>query len=595
MKKNKIIIVLIISFIFGINNLFSEDFIIKAMKDEIDRTMKSLTVESLQKPYFVEYTIKFNGDYDIKSTLGVLSDSNENHNITLTVGIRVGSYKFDNSNFFDFGLSFFGSGDNEEVFKNRTIPLEADYNLLRRELWLATDAAYKQASEIYSKKVAALQNVLRKDTTWDFLPEPPETNIEAVPNIPDEKINIDFGKWISEMKNISKVLCDYPEINISSVGFEYLPKTIYYLNSEGMKYVKNEYFSGFEAVAATQSNDGMPLAAHFSSYSLKPAQLPSEDSLIHGVRNMADNLRNLLKAPTLDDSYSGPILFDGEAAAEIFAQIFAPCLVAQRAALTEQGQQDDDRYSAFQSKIGGRVLPEFLSVNAIPKTKHIFGTETIGSYLIDDDGIPAEDVTLVKDGYLKTLLSSRVPTKRIRQSNGSKRGGAAMLNIIELSSDEKHSKDEKELVERMLKLCKDRELPYGIIVKNIINQNILYTSLYRLASLDAMNINPREQNFAIFEAYKIYPDGTQELIRGVNGKGFTVQSFKDILEIGKKPYVLNYLAPSVTSSYVSGGSSYIGSTIITPALLFEDGEIKPIEGDFPKLPFVTSPLSEEKK
>jgi hypothetical protein len=95
-------------------------------------------------------------------------------------------------------------------------------------------------------------------------------------------------------------------------------------------------------------------------------------------------------------------------------------------------------------------------------------------------------------------------------------------------------------------------------------------------------------------ASKVYPDGREELIRGVEVKGITTQSFKDIIKVGKDNYILNYLAPSVVSPFITGGSQYIGSTIITPSFLLEDGEVKPIEDDFPKPPFLANPLSKTK-
>jgi hypothetical protein len=98
----------------------------------------------------------------------------------------------------------------------------------------------------------------------------------------------------------------------------------------------------------------------------------------------------------------------------------------------------------------------------------------------------------------------------------------------------------------------------------------------------------------LIEVYKVYHNGKEELIRGVEAKGLSVQSFKDILNVGKSEYVLNYLAPSITSPYMSGGSAYVGATMIVPDLLFEDGEIRPVESDFPKPPILTNPLSEKK-
>ncbi|MDQ1265343.1 MAG: hypothetical protein QG635_493, partial [Bacteroidota bacterium] len=503
-------------------------------------------------------------------------------------GVRVGNYKFDNTNFFDVSLGFFGSGDDEESFKQRQVPVNMDYNSFRRELWLSTDAAYKQSAEILSKKEATIKNRLRKDTTDDFLKITPEKKYDTIP-IP----SIDLKKYENLCRDISAIFNKYPEISISTVGIEYLPKRVYYVNSEGMEYIKTELYIGLEVVAATQAKDGMPLANIYSCYGLTPSDLPTADSLQRAVEFAAKKLVEELSAKQLEESYSGPVLFEGQAAAALFGQVFAPNLVAQRAAMTESGVQENDRYGAFQSKIGGRVLPEFMSVNAYPTKLKYNGVPLAGYYKIDDDGILAKDILLVENGYLKNLLSSRVPTRRVRQTNGHRRGGAPMISNIVMNSDAEHSKSRKELTEKMLKLCMDRELPFGIIVRKAMDLNIMYTTLYRL-SYGSYPVGSYSGKIALLEAYKVYPDGREELIRGIEAAGFTAQSFKDILFTGKSEYVNNYLAPAVVSPFVSGGSQYVASSVSVPDLLFEDGEISIIESDFPKPPILSNPQMEMK-
>ena len=84
-------------------------------------------------------------------------------------------------------------------------------------------------------------------------------------------------------------------------------------------------------------------------------------------------------------------------------------------------------------------------------------------------------------------------------------------------------------------------------------------------------------------------DRRDEVFRGGQLSGVSAQSFKDIINVGKKPVVMNYLAPSVTSSFISGGAGYIPSSIVAFDLLFEDAEVKSPEGDFNKPPFVSKP------
>ncbi len=581
LKKTVLLLVLIISSV----SLNANDEILRAMRDEIKRSMDELKLEDLQKPYYIEYTVTKSSSFVLKSQLGSITEETDDIRTTLDVQVRVGDYKFDNTNFFDVGLSFFGSTDDEERFTRRQVAGEPDYKSLRRDLWLATDAAYKRSAELLAKKEAALKNRMRTDTTHDLLKVNPEKNyyLQEIPVFEKQK-------HISILNKLSAVFAEYPGIISSSVGMEYLPKEIYYVNSEGMEYTKTELFTGLEIVAYTQANDGMPLVNYFTAYGKTPADLPISDSLVSAAKHTALKLNELKSAPVLELPYAGPVLFIDNAAGEVFAQAFAPNLVAQRFPLTEQGIQENDRFAAFQNKVGGRVLPEFFNVEAIPLEKSFADSPLAGSFSLDDDGIKASKVSLVIGGYLKALLNDRVPTRRVRESNGHKRAGSAMLSNIRLQAGKEYSVSYDSLKSKMIKLCKDRELEYGIVVKRILNQNIMMTTLYSLTYGEFQY--PRGNGkLAVVEAYKIYPDGKEELIRGCEGAAFNVQTFKDIILAGNEYYVYNYLAPAVISSFISGGSPYLGTSVIVPDLLFEDAEISTINEDFKRPPIIESPLS----
>jgi hypothetical protein len=585
MKRIVLVLVLLMNFLLVINA--SADDILNAMRDEIKRSLNELRMENLQKPYYIEYTLTVQNSHNLKATLGAITEDESDKAAVLNVSVRVGSYDFDNTNFFDFGFSIFGSADDEENYRRRMVPVNLDYSSLRRELWLATDAAYKQSLEVYTKKEATLKNRMRKDTLYDFIQMPAEFNIDST-QIPQ----FDKVKFTELVKKASAMFLAYPQIQSSGVTLEYIPQTVYYVNSEGREYIKNELYTGYEVAAIGQSEDGMPLVDYYSAYSTNPEYLPANDSLIKAAEGVALKLSKILNAPVLSESYSGPILFEQQAAAELFAQIFAPNLVSQRQSLTESGMQDGGKFFAFQSKIGGRVLPEFMSVTDDPTIPAMGSTILTGKTNIDDQGVKAQRVELVKSGYLKSLLSSRVPTKRIKASNGHTRGGGTLFSSMFVTADISKALSNTELKKKMMQLCKDRELPFGIIVRKVMNQNILFTTMFRLSMGDIRAMRT-DGKVGIIEAYKVYPDGREELLRGVEGNGFGTQNFKDIIFTSDKAYVLNLLAPSVQSSFITGGSQYVAASIVSPDLLFEDGEIKPVEDDFPKPPIIKSPLGQK--
>ena len=50
--------------------LFANEAILKAMRDEMNRTMKELKIENLDKPYYVEYSLSMKQSYEAKAKMG---------------------------------------------------------------------------------------------------------------------------------------------------------------------------------------------------------------------------------------------------------------------------------------------------------------------------------------------------------------------------------------------------------------------------------------------------------------------------------------------------------------------------------------------
>lgn len=560
--------------------------IFRAMRAEIDRTLRELRLGDLARPYYVEYSLTLRRRVGTHAALGSTLDVDTGTVALLTTRVRVGDTTFDNTNFFDVSLGFFGSSDDEEVYRNRRIPFQLNEETLRRELWLATDACFKQSVEIYAKKQAAVTNRTRTDTTQDFRLLPAERHVD----VRHADVRVDVDAWRSSIATASAAMRSFPSIQASRVGFECVPEEFFYCNSEGRTAHKIDVFSGVEMVAVSQAADGMPIGMTYAAYGITPSDLPTASTIASAAARVARLLDSVRVAPTIE-AYSGPVIFEGQAAGALLGQFFMPNLCAQRTPLSDGGFSTNDRNMAFQNKIGARVLPEFLSVKATPSRERQGSVALAGHYEIDDEGMHAQDVAVVDKGYLRALLSTRVPTKRVKNSNGHQRGGGPMPSVMELTNvDAKRRLNASALKTRMLKLVKDRELPYGILVRTALDQNLLMTGIFPLAGMD-YPIPQGEDKLGLLEVYRVYPDGREELIRGTELAGMSVPLFKDILATGTTTYVHNYLAPSVAPSFMTGGSAFTISTVISPDLLFEDVEIRPVEGDFANPPFLPNPIS----
>ena len=128
----------------------ADDVVMKAMHDELDRSMQMLRLEQLEKPYFISYHVQEKTVLDTSATFGGLLAGGVSRVRFLVVQVRVGDYQRDNSNFMTDPPKENG------LEENIILPIDDDYQELRRQIWLATDAAYKSALEILSRKRAAL-------------------------------------------------------------------------------------------------------------------------------------------------------------------------------------------------------------------------------------------------------------------------------------------------------------------------------------------------------------------------------------------------------------------------------------------------------
>src|SRR5881396_2507466 len=72
------------------------DVVMKAMQDELARSVSSLRLKDLDKPYFIEYEIADVDSFTVSAAFGGLLYQNRDRGRGLSVDVRVGSYDFDN-------------------------------------------------------------------------------------------------------------------------------------------------------------------------------------------------------------------------------------------------------------------------------------------------------------------------------------------------------------------------------------------------------------------------------------------------------------------------------------------------------------------
>ncbi|HTZ31242.1 MAG TPA: metallopeptidase TldD-related protein [Methylomirabilota bacterium] len=572
------------------------DHTMQAMKDEMARAKSRLELaippsNQPVKPYYIEYRLLDMDIREVTAEFGALLGTNHSRSRIMNVEARVGDYKLDSSNFIsDEGFrGFIGS--------QGTVGIDRDYNSLRQDLWIATDQAFKEAVETYSRKQAYLSSLARPSDIDDF------SKVEVVQHV-EPLANSDWSgrNWEQEARDTSAALRAFPQIYESRVTYYLVYTTEYLLTSEGTEMRSNHSFAAIEAGMNTLADDGTQVNHFYSTYAPAPVGLPSADAVRKALNVAGTELMGMRAAAPATD-YTGPVLFEARAASALLAAVFGPSLSGARPPVAFQPVVDQlmsslGGRSDWSGKVGSRVLPASVTLIDDPLAKDYKGTPLIGSYTIDEEGVPAEKVTLVANGILKDLLMSRRPGPDFEKSNGHGRASfladpkPTMSNLLFSSTDEV-SKDE--MKKKFVDACKAEKLDYCLVIRQMDNPSISLMHQDDFSELLASFGGNAATDRLPLVVYKVYPDGREELVRGARITGFNTRSLRNISAIGNDDYVYNYLQNQTTGvsgtalSAFGNGQNGLPASVVAPSLLFEEVEIRGARGEPKRLPLLPEP------
>ena len=573
----------------------AEEAITRAMRDELARSMKKLQLENLDKPYFVSYRLVETSRCSAAASFGALINSfceppaTAPRNRSMSVEVRVGAYERDNTNFF---APMNAAGVIRQLLPGGGVatPIDDNYDEIRRQLWIATDSAYKNALDNYAKKKAALEHRTRpRDTAPDFSHEDVVTDTEN-----EAPINWDRQQVEGTVKALSAIFRETSGVDHAEVTLDATVWNTYYVNSEGTSYTRHKSFVELRTAADTQATDGMPLADFDVVYGRSLAELPSRDDLTKRVRSLADRLTALRKAELMD-RYSGPVLFEGEAAAELFLQAFGSAVTGTPRTVVDDLRLEGifQNNGGFADKIGSRVLPDFLTLKDEPAARDFHRAPLFGSYQVDDDGVKAGETTVIDKGILQALLHTRALIPDTTHSTASRRSNGAMPSNLLFSTE--RTMTGEQIKSELVRLIGQRHKEFGILVRRMGNQQLMASlSRTRIVLFNGSNAPGSISVQPVLEAYKVFPDGHEEPLRNLDIHGLTLDAFRNILAVSEPstiytaPVMILNRSPLGIVSFLQPGGPTVVSTN-APSMLFEDMTLERPTGDVPIPPFSGHP------
>lgn len=538
-----------------------ESPVITAMEEEMQRSMVKLQLESFERPYYISYSINELKNITLRASYGALLTDSDSDSRYISVDVRVGDYRFDNT---PNDVSFFRFPDSFDLFTRglRRAPLDDDLDAVRQRLWLLTDTRYKQALDALNRKKGELINkVEEEDRPDDFSREEPSVVIK-----PLKMLDLNREAWIENVKDVSELFKPHPNILTSDVSMSANLRNQFMINTEGSKIQLSDYTFSISVSADAKCEDGMTVS-HIKTWKASSiADLPTREDLLQGTADLIDELKALREAEPATP-YSGPAIVLNSAAGVFFHEALGHRLEGHRLRNELEGH-------TFKGKMGEKVIPEFLSVYDDPNITDFEGTPLYGHYDYDQEGVDAQRVELVTDGVLSGFLMCRLPTKDISNSNGHGRSDAFSRPVSRMGNLFVETNDPKsydELVQQLVDQCREQGKEYGLIFEKMTGGET-NTSGFGIQSLRCRPLVVR----------KLYIDDLRtELVRGVELIGTPLNILENVIAAGDDPAVFN--------GACGAESGYIPVSAIAPSILISKIEIQKTNQESSRPPILPPP------
>ena len=535
----------------------SSPSLISILTGELNREFGVLKAHADPPPYYMAYEVTDEETDSASATLGALVDNLHNHARGLDTTIRVGSPQFDN----------YHPYKNSQIRFTTLTPLSLsdDPNQIRRVLWSQSENVYRLASRrLLQLKTDEQLLAEQNDKDADFSLETPHT-FSRLP----ETYPYDMNAWAQKLRLWSAEFKKHPRILGSQVSFAAQHEIRTFVNTEGSEIQLGRNLFRIEINGLTLASDGMDLQSAATIEASDPAHLPPDNAVQAKVRDVAAKLDALVDAPPAEPIFC-PAILSGRASAVFFHEIFGHRIEGNRQKNVEEGQ-------TFTKMLGQQVLPSFISVKFDPTMRTYNGSDLIGYYEFDDEGVSARPVTVVEGGVLKTFLLSRSPVGDFKTSNGHGRrqpGFEVVSRQSNLIVESSKQLSNAELRARLIEEIKRQQKPYGLYFEDVSSG---YTTTGR-RGLQAFTVVP-------LVVYRVFPDGRpDELIRGVDIVGTPLASFQKIIATSDRSEIFN--------GYCGAESGSIPVSAVSPAILVSEIETQKKQNSQQKLPLLPRPEGE---
>jgi len=513
--------------------------ILDVMKAENERELAALGQQK-EPAYYLAYQLVEQRVVSLDSEGGALVTDNDDTIRNLDVEVRVGKPEIDNTR----ALADDGNGLNTPLTRRGIVPFGDDKQALSSALWLETDRRYREAVNALGYVRQDLSTLKTRIVAPDFSHEAAEVHVEA-----PVKLEFDKARWVERLKRCSARALR-GQATRGSCGVVFQQTIAYLVNSEGSQIQTSWTNAQLSVSAGVKADDGMNLARLEQRFGRTPADLPPDTEVDKMIATVTGDLDALHDAP-LAEPYVGPAILEGRAAGVFFHEVFGHRIEGHR-------QKDLTSGQTFASYIGKDIAPDWLSVYDDPEIVTLNGMQLNGFYRYDDEAVRARRVSLIDHGKLVGFLMGRNPIPGFGHSNGHGRRSPGLPPVarqgnlvVEVARSVQRNDLEKMLIEEI----KRQRRPYGMIFTDI-SGGFTNTSAF---APQAFKVNP-------VMAYRLYPDGRRELVRGIDISGTPLVALQSIRAASREIETFNGVC--------GAESGWVPVSASAPSLLLEKIEVE---------------------
>ncbi len=525
---------------------------IRVARKELERAMTRMRAPGFPRPYFISYMVRDEERWRIRGKYGSLKSATRDRSRNAFADVRVGSYRSDHVR--DGGLV--DNDKDAESYGYVDLPYSNDGDGLTHGLWLLTDARYREAVEAWLEK---------KSRSLTFIDSGQRLNAfeRREPSVdrgwsPFPEVDVDL--WSGYVKRVSALIKRYADIKDSYVEFEADHVCRNFVSSEGACRVQCHAIWSLDCYLWLLSEKGDAHPWTLKYIVADPSELPTESKLKAEIRKAVARVREISRATPVR-SFCGPVLLEPGPAGLLMHEAVGHRLEGSRLMSSGEGQ-------TFRDSIGELVLPEFLSLRDDPRMRTFEGRSLVGHYRFDDEGVDAQDARLIVDGKLERFMGTRVGHRRGHHSSGHARSCYHERPISRMGVTVVEARDglsDRQIKKALVDEIRRQDAPFGVRVIEASSGETATDSYNFQAFLGEINL-----------AAKVYPDGTEEWIRGVNFIGTPLNAIRSIIAAGKRLHVDN--------AFCGAESGYVPVSTICPALVVSELELQS-KPDTPYTPY----------